>query len=160
MMATQHPFDIRNPPTPMTLARTLALPVASGPRRFSDNLRWLENHKFIKRTKRPGQTAAIQLLDPHGTGQRLSDPRTSKPYVTIPIEFCSGGWLLDLSPTAIAVLFALIERLGGHKVPMYLTQRRRESYSLSHHTWTHGRQELERHGLLKVNRVPQGDDYD
>ena len=77
MMATQSPFDIRNPPTPRTLARTLALPPTGGPRRINDNLRWLEDHHFIERTKRPGQTAAIQLLDPQGTARPV--PK-SAPY--------------------------------------------------------------------------------
>jgi len=58
------------------------------------------------------------------------------------------------------VLFALTERLGGRKVSMYLTRDRRESYGLSHDTWTRGRHELEERGLLRVSRVPQGDDYD
>lgn len=160
MMATQWPFDIRNPPTPMTLARTLALPQTSGPRRINDNLKWLEDHHFIERTKRPGQTAALQLLDPQGTGAPLPNPRRTRPWVTMPIEFWSHGWLLVLSPTGIAVLFALTERLGGRKVSMYLTRLRRESYNLSHDTWTRGRQELEERGLLTVSRVPQGDDYD
>ena len=160
MMATQSPFDIRNPPTPRTLARTLALPPTGGPRRINDNLRWLEDHHFIERTKRPGQTAAIQLLDPQGTGKPLPNPRRTQPWVTMPIEFWSYGWLLALSPTGIAVLFALTERLGGRKVPMYLTRLRRESYDLSHDTWTRGRQELEEQGLLTVSRVPQGDDFD
>jgi hypothetical protein len=160
MMATQVPFDIRNPPTPLTLARTLALPQTSGPRRINDNMKWLEDERFIRRTKRPGQTAAIQLLDPLSVDHPLPDPRRNRPYVRIPIEFWSHGWLLALSPTGIAVLLALAERLGGYQVPMYLTRPRRESYGLSHDTWTRGRHELEDHGLLTVSRVPQGDDYD
>lgn len=160
MMATQIPFDIRNPPTPMTLARTLGLSQTNGSRRINDNLKWLEENHFIKRTKRPGQTAAIQLLDLQGTGRPMPSPRRTQPWVTIPVEFWSQGWLLALSPTSIAVLFALIERLGGLKVPMYLTRSRRLSYGLSHDTWTRGRHELECHGLLRVTRVPQGDDYD
>jgi hypothetical protein len=36
---------------------------------------------------------------------------------------------------------------------------RRASYELSHDTWTRGRQELERAGLLTVKRAPQGDEY-
>lgn len=160
MMATQSPFDIRNPPTPRALARTLALPQASGPRRINDNMKWLEENHFIETTKRPGQTSMIQLLDLRDAQRKMPDPRGSSPYVTIPIEFWTRGWLLDLSPTSIAVLFALAERLGGRKVPMYLTRTRRQSYGLSHDTWTRGRNELEETGLLKVSRTPQGDDFD
>jgi hypothetical protein len=81
------------------------------------------------------------------------------PYVTIPIGFWSYGWLLHLSPVAIAVLFSLREHLGGYKVPRYLLRDRRESYRLSHDTWTRGRHELEDSGLHTVTRVPQGDEY-
>ena len=55
-------------------------------------------------------TAVIQLVDPQDAGTFLEDPRNNIPYVTMPIEFRSRGWLLDLSPTGIAVLFALCER--------------------------------------------------
>src|SRR5262249_3023175 len=114
MIATQRPFDIRKPPTSYTLARTLALPQDSGPRRINSNLKWLERNHFIKRTKRPDGPPAIQLLDPQDSRSvRLPDPRQTRPWVNIPIQFWSLGWLLDLSPTGIAVLFALTERLGG-----------------------------------------------
>jgi hypothetical protein len=43
----------------------------------------------------------------------LSDPHGQRPYVNIPIEFWKYGWLLELSPVAIAVMFSLREHLGG-----------------------------------------------
>ncbi len=76
--------------------------------------------------------------------------------MTIPIGFWSYGWLLHLSPVAIAVLFSLRGHLGGCKVPRYLLRDRREISGLSHDTWTRGRHELEGGGLLTVTRVPQG----
>jgi hypothetical protein len=159
MIATRRPFDIRNPPTPLTLARTLDLAPATGPRRITSNIKWLADHRFIELTKRPGQTSSIQLLDPQGSGSPLSDPHGQRPYVNIPIEFWKYGWLLELSPVAIAVMFSLREHLGGYKAPRYLLRERRESYGLSHDTWTRGRHELEDAGLLAVNRVPQGGEY-
>jgi len=162
MMATRQPFDIRNPPVPTTLARTLDLPPETGPRRITNNLRWLASNGFIVLTKRPGLTAAIQLLDPRSaSGAFLEDPRHGlRRYVSLPIEFWSLGWLLELSPTAIAVMLALSELLGGKTTPRYVLRDRRESYCLSHDTWTRGRKELEAHDLLTVGRVPQGSDYD
>ena len=69
MIATGAPFDIRNPPTAMTLARTLDLPADTGPRRITSNMKWLADNQFIKLTRRPGQTPSIQLLDPEGERQ-------------------------------------------------------------------------------------------
>jgi hypothetical protein len=159
MMATRQPFDIRNPPTARTLARTLDLPPATGPRRITSNMRWLATNRYIALTKRQGLTPAIQLLDPRGTGKPLRDPRHPRPYVSIPIGFWSRGWLVQLSPVAIAVMFVLREVLGGYKASRYVLPDRRESYGLSHDTWTRGRHELEEAGLLKVTRVPQGEEY-
>jgi hypothetical protein len=159
MIATRDPFDIRNPQTAITLARTLDLAPDTGARRITSNMRWLADNRFIELTKRPGQTSAIQLLDPQGSGRPLSDPRRQGPYVSFPIGFWRYGWLLHLSPVAIAVLFALREHLGGSKVPRYMLRDRRESYGLSHDTWTRGRRELEDASLLTVKRVPQGDEY-
>jgi hypothetical protein len=158
MIATRSPFDIRNPPTAITLARTLDLPSSTGPRRITSNMKWLADNHFIQLIKRPGLTPSIQLLDPHGSGRPMSDTRGAR-YVSFPIGFWSYGWLLHLSPVAIAVLFALRELLGGSKVPRYMLRDRRASYELSHDTWTRGRHELERAGLLTVKRVPQGDEY-
>lgn len=161
MMATRAPFDIRRPPTPSALARTLDLSPATGARMINSNLKWLENHDFIRRTKRPGETSAIQLLDPtdprHGP---LPSQRREGLWTTIPLGFWRNGWILDLRPTTIAVLFALAERLGGQKVPLYLTRSRRDSYGLSHDTWTRGEKDLVERGLLEVSRVPQGNDFD
>jgi hypothetical protein len=160
MIATRSPFDIRNPPTAMTLARTLDLPPDTGPRRITSNMKWLADKRFIDLTRRPGLTPSIQLLDPDGSGKPMSDPRIPRPYVSFPIEFWSNGWLLYLSPVAVAVMFALREFLGGSPVPRYMLRDRRASYELSHDTWTRGRQELERAGLLTVKRTPQGGEYD
>jgi hypothetical protein len=159
MIATRQPFDIRNPPTPRTLARTLDLAATTGARRITSNMKWLADKGFIELTKRPGLTSAIQLLDPQGTGKPLPDPRRQAPYVTVPIGFWSHGWLLHLSPVAIAVMFSLRELLGGYTKSRYVLRDRRESYGLSHDTWTRGRHELEDVGLLTVTRVPQGDEY-
>jgi hypothetical protein len=158
MIATRSPFDIRNPPTAITLARTLDLPPGTGPRRITSNMKWLADNHFIELTRRPGLTPSIQLLDPHGSGRPMSDARGGR-YVSFPIGFWSHGWLLHLPPVAIAILFALKELLGGSKVPRYMLRDRLGSYELSHDTWTRGRHELERARLLTVKRVPQGDEY-
>lgn len=79
--------------------------------------------------------------------------------MSIPLGFWSKGWLLELSPVAVAVLFALRERLGGYEQPRYLLPDRRESYGLSHDTWTRGSRELEDNGLLTVSTITEGEEY-
>jgi hypothetical protein len=159
LMATRQPFDIRNPPTPSTFARTLDLAPTTGARRITSNMNWLADHHFIALTKRPGLTSSIQLLDPQGNGAPMGDPRSPMPYVSIPLGFWSRGWLLHLSPVAVAVLFSLSEHLGGYKMPRYMLPDRRESYRLSHDTWTRGSRELEDNGLLTVSTITQGEEY-
>jgi hypothetical protein len=159
MTATRYPYDIRNPPSSAALARTLDLEPATGARRIASNVKWLVDHHFIALTKRPGMTSSIQLLDPQGTGDRMSDPRHPRPYVSISLGFWSQGWLLHLSPVAIAVFFSLRERLGGYKQPQSLLPERRDSYDLSHDTWTRGGRELEHNGLLTVGTTIEGEDY-
>jgi hypothetical protein len=44
----------------------------------------------------------------------MSDPRDRR-WVSFPVGFWSYGWLLHLSPVAIAVLFALQELPGARK---------------------------------------------
>jgi hypothetical protein len=56
-------------------------------------------------------------------------------------------------------LFSLRERLGGYEKPQYLLPERRESYGLSHDTWTRGSRELEDIGLLTVSMITQGEEY-
>jgi hypothetical protein len=103
---------------------------------------------------RSGQTAWQRPVDPGGPA------RGNGRYVTIPIVFWSRGWLLALSPTGTAVLFALTERLSNRKIPMFLTRFRRESYGpVPRHLDPAGHVNCT-NGLLTVSRVPQGGDYD
>jgi hypothetical protein len=158
MIASQPPFDIRNPRNHHALARVLDLSPDNGPRRVRDNLRWLHKHKFIELKPRPGTHPAIQLLDPLDPSRPLPNPRANRPYVTIPISFWSKAWIIDLPPVAIAVLFALRELLGGVE-PTFMFSDRRESYHLSHDTWTRGVAELKEREILNVHRVPEGGDF-
>ena len=130
-------------------------------------MKWLAANRFIELTKRPGLTPSIQLLDPLWSGKPLppwdqqADGRSPpQPLRDLPHRFWSHGWLLHLSPVAIAVMFALREHLGGKpNGARYMLRDRRDSYELSHDTWTRGTRELKEVGLLTVKRVPQGDEY-
>ena len=158
MMATRAPHNIRNPPTPMTWARLLALPVDSGRRRVNSNLTWLEKNGFITLQPRTAAPSAITLLSASGDGGAYTRPISR--YVGMPIELWTQGWLIDLSPTALALLLVLKELQGGHQIPRYVTRHRRDAYCLSPDTWTRATKELEHHELLEVSRTPQGSDFD
>jgi hypothetical protein len=67
-------------------------------------MKWLSDHGFIRLTKRPGLTPAIQLLDPYGSGYPLENPRSSRTWVTIP---------------------SVREHLGGYETPRYMLRDRR-----------------------------------
>ncbi|MGW6983671.1 hypothetical protein ACWGE1_30220 [Streptomyces sp. NPDC054932] len=161
MMATAAPFDVKRPPTPQAWSRLLLLPKESGPRRIANNIKWLSEKGFIELGPRRGYApCAIQLLSMDGKGGEFERASLMGRYVGVPIQFWTNGWILALSATAIALLFALLESQGGHATPRYVTKDRRESYGISHNSWTEGRKELERHKFLTVTRVPQGSDFD
>ncbi|WP_406089993.1 hypothetical protein [Kitasatospora purpeofusca] len=161
MMATKQPYDLKAPRTPAGWARLLGLPPDTGPRRIASNLKWLGDSGMIKLTPRWGAPSAIAVLDPSNPGKPYgSTPINHGRYVGMPIGLWRNGWIIDLSATALALLFALLEHQGGYKVPRYVTTERRSRYGLSHGTWTRARAELEQHQILQVTRVPQGSDFD
>ncbi|RZD83260.1 hypothetical protein [Streptomyces albidoflavus] len=160
MMATGKPYDLRTPPSPNGWARMLALDPKKGPRRVSSNLKWLADNNFIRLEPQWGRPSAITLLSAAGSGEEYSQPRDGGRYVGVPLGFWIHGWILSLSPTATAVLFALIEALGGHSEARYIPTARRQRYGLSADTWTKARKELEIRSLLVVKREPQGTFYD
>ena len=161
MMATRHPYDLSNPPSPNHWSELLALPADAGPRRVSSNIKWLGKNNFIRLTPRPGRPAVITLLDPSGGGEPYVRPMTQgRRYVGVPVEFWRHGWLLALSATATALLLVLLEHQGGYEKARYVMRDRRARYGLSADTWTLARKELEQHRLLHVSRTPQGSSFD
>ncbi|KQX33174.1 hypothetical protein ASD97_32935 [Streptomyces sp. Root63] len=160
MMATGKPYDLRKPPGPNGWTRMLALDPKTGPRRVASNLKWLADQQLIDLQPQWGRPAAITLLSADGDGKEYTQPREEGRYVGMPVEFWTQGWLLQLSPTATALLFVLREALGGHSEPQYIPTTRRNRYGLSSDTWTKARKELEAQGLLAVKHEPQGTFYD
>ncbi|GAA1915973.1 hypothetical protein GCM10009716_26580 [Streptomyces sodiiphilus] len=160
MMATAEPHDIRRPPVPYAWARMLALPPETGPRRVTNNLKWLSRNGFIELEARRGSTPAIKLVSLEAPDLPYVRASTQGRYIGIPLEFWRNGWILRLSPTGIALLFTLLESQGGYEEARYVTSERRDTYGLSHNTWTKGRKELEQYGFLTVKRTPQGTDFD
>jgi hypothetical protein len=157
LMATSRPYDISMPPTPHSWVQLLDLPRATGARRISANLKWLEENSYIRSRPRRGAPARIVLLNADGSGKQYTRPMPKERYVGLPLDLWKHGWLLELSPTGLAVLIALLDLRGAFGERAYLTHERRESYGLSPDTWTRARKELERFELLTVTRTPLGD---
>ena len=141
MIATRSPFDIRNPPTAITLARTLDLPPGTGPRRITSNMKWLADKHFIELNRRSGLTPSIQLLDPHGSGRPMSDTR-------------GGRFVSSPSGSGATAGYCTCPRRHRGPVRPERAPRRLESApvhvpgspgerQLSHDTWTRGRHELD-----------------
>ncbi|MCH0542076.1 hypothetical protein I3F58_21435 [Streptomyces sp. MUM 203J] len=164
MMATKEPFNLRKPPTPKAWARMLNLDPRKGDRRVQRNLKWLAENDFIKLEPRWGGPAEIRLLSAAGNGREYVRPIEQKEnrgrYVGIPAEFWTQGWILELTPTAVALLLVLREALGKQEEPQYIPTDRQRRYGLSPDTWTKANKELQRHGLLTVAREIQGSTYD
>lgn len=161
LRATDEPYDVRNNPTPATWAEMLCLedPKGKGARRVTSAFKWLEREKLVELKPRAGRTPEVQLLDPTGSSRPLEGGFDSgERYVSVPHELWLRGWIFELRETSLAVLLVLMDRLYKAKFPQFITRERRESYGLSEDTWTRGIRELTDRGLLKVGRVPVGDD--
>lgn len=158
--ATQEPHDVRNNPTPATWAEMLCLtdPKGKGARRVTSAFKWLESQKLVALRPRAGRTPVVQLLDPTGNGGPYG---TAGQWVSVPQELWLRGWIFELRETGLAVLLVVLDLLYGAsaKEARFVTPERRKNYGLSEDTWTRGIGELRDHGLLKVGRIPIGDDF-
>jgi len=137
----------------MYWARLLALDPEHGPRRASDGLKWLSTNGYIELTPRKGNLPAVQLMDPK-TGKGFVRP--VRDFVEVPLGLWSRGWIIDLSATGLALLFALLHARGPHRSPRYIPPATKELYGLSVDTWTRATHELIDANLLQVDRTPQG----
>ena len=158
MMATRQPFDIRTPPTPAGWTTMLGLSEQHGPRRIGESLRWLRNNHYIQLTHRAAAPASIGLLHASGDGSDYRRPALESRYIRLPITLWNQGWILDLSAVELAILMVLLDSQGGQARPYFVTKQRRETYGLSHDTWTKGANGLKDHGLLTIDRSPLGTD--
>lgn len=139
-------------------ARLLDLDQPAGARRVAQALKWLTANELISRSARVGKTDEITVLDPGGSGDEWG-PVGSR-WVTVPIDFWSGGWILELSARAVAVYLLLRELTGGSKDPVgeFMAGHRKRQYGMSDDTWTRATKELVAAGPLQIVIEPVGDD--
>ncbi|MFD7652850.1 hypothetical protein ACFV4N_02575 [Actinosynnema sp. NPDC059797] len=164
MAATRHPYDMRTPPTPGYWAEMLAVAGAQPSRRMADALRWLDKEGFVKLTPRKGAPPQITLLTPQAPGEPGIEYKrpvdAGEWYISLPLELWTNGWIIDLPATSLALLMVIRDVQRAKTQFSYVPSGERDLYGLSSDTWTRGRNDLERRGLLEVKRVPQGGEFD
>ena len=150
LMATRQPYELRDPPAAYWFADMLGLPdhETLGARRVGEALAWLEKERFIERTRRPGKTSMIKLLQ-HG-----STSAAGGRYVQAPLDLWQQGWLLTLPARGIGIYLVLKEATGGRADhAAVLSGTRKAQYYLSDETWARGAKDLEDAGLLLVEEI-------
>ncbi|MGU3645182.1 hypothetical protein ACLBXX_09460 [Microbacterium sp. C23T] len=158
MQASSVPRTIP-PKTSAAYARLISLDARTGPRRVNDALRHLDERGLIHRELRTGRAPQITVLNPNGSGDDWPD-RTEDRWITVPLEFWSGGWIFRMSARAIAAYISLRELLGGskHKDGQFMSGFRKGQYGISDDTWTRALKELKELGVLIETIEPGGDD--
>jgi hypothetical protein len=161
LLAAKPPHDVRRiPARAWAEALDLPDPYGLGARRVSDALDWLNEAKMITVQRERGATPVMTLLDPTGNGRKY---KRYIPYVQVPLGFWREQWIVRLSGSAVALLIALLDLQGGKKSRQdapWLPTRQRARYGLSDDTWTRASKELVEQGLLTIDRIPQGRDFD
>lgn len=119
----------------------------AGTRRIERALKSLAAQRFIILTKESRQHhAKISVIHPAGGTH-------TPPYITLPIELWSHGWITELSARALAVYVTLrLVTVGkepgeGQHVPPY----ERDRIGLSNDTWQRGTRELTALGILEIS---------
>lgn len=164
MLAVREPFDVGiRLSSPLQWAERVGLAGSTRTRVLNYNMKWLADKQYIKRERRTGAAPQISLLDIGGTGAVYRSPRLGGPWVNLPTELFANGWLVHLSPVALAVVMMLENQRAREKatpergvnVPGY----DRERYGLSENTWYHGAHELRDAGLVGIEReqMEEGD---
>jgi hypothetical protein len=163
LIAARHPHDIKQVPA-RTWADMLGLadPEGLGARRVSDALQWLAKNNFIHLASRRGTPPTVTLRS--ALGDNTPFRRGIGVYLGVPIGLWEQYWITRLSGTGLAMLLVLLDLQGGKTKsksnPPSLPGPKRRRYGLSDATWTRGRHELERLGLLTVKKTPQGEVFD
>ena len=160
LLGVRHPHHVPGSPSSWAQALGLEDPLVNGARRVRDAMTWLAKQQFIRVDKTPGKEPECVLLSPLGTGGDYERPSPAARYIRVPATMWQNGWIVTLSGTALAMWLILAEMQGGREDQDVWVQpdEARERYGLSEDTFTSGISEIERHGLVKVTKQPQGAD--
>ncbi len=161
LLAVKAPHKVTFPPRAWAEMLALDDPDLNGARRINDALNWLAGRELIAISREPGKPPTVALRDEAGSGSRYRRPGrvTYYTWASIPVEFWSHGWILNLSASAVACLLILLELDRGKRQENRSVAPRRlaESYGLSPETWKKGTQELEAKELVGISRATTGE---
>lgn len=87
-----------------------------------------------------GVGPVVQVVHPTGAIQA--------PYITLPLELWSNGWINVMTARALYVYVCLRLLLGNNAQAKYVSVWDREGFAMSDDTWHRGVAELERLGLV------------
>lgn len=125
----------------------------AGTRRIKRALKALEadtvpGGPLIKRRVERGRGPVIQVVPPPG--------EMRPPYITLPIELWSRGWINVMSARSLYVYVCLrlmfVSKRDGD--PVHVSVWERERFAMNDDTWQRGVAELERLGLIRSTIAP------
>jgi hypothetical protein len=121
------------------------------------NLEWLAAHKYIEIERRGPYQPLITLLNSDGSGAPYVRATRPGHHFNLPALAFTRGWLVHLSPVAMAVRMMLEnqEYLLGQPAEIVVPGYDRDRYKMSEDAWRLGVRELQRNSLIKVTRVPE-----
>ncbi|MEN0102007.1 MAG: hypothetical protein AAGC90_03695 [Curtobacterium sp.] len=141
---------------PPRLARMLALPEETGPRRVADAMRWLVRNRFITISPQTGTPGQLLLQDGGDPASDLASSDQHGRYISVPIELWTSGLILGMSGRELAIYIALLDvtydngegAMSGHQ---------KRQYGISDDTWTRAVRELRRRRMIAVRKKVDDD---
>lgn len=171
--AANPPYDVSYPARAWASLLDLDDPETNGARRIVDAISWLGEHKFLRLERRQGRPTRMFLLREDGSGEPYAPPGKELEqlradnispkvdafkenlYLQLPNTFWTKGWLAGLSGPAIAMLLALMaeQRDKPPQTELWFSPNQaKRRFGLSEDTRTAGLRELQKAGLITVQR--------
>lgn len=120
--------------------------LGSGTRRVKRAMMSLHAAGYIVRTPRPGYPPHLEVRHP-------TEPARA-PYITLPLELWSGGWINVLSARALVAYICLRLMLPGEPddVGVHISRWDRGRLHVKDDTWQRAVKELESHNVVRTER--------
>ncbi|MCV7532470.1 helix-turn-helix domain-containing protein [Micrococcus luteus] len=154
MKATRAPHTTKVRTTELAEMLHAAGATDAGKRKIAREIKKLEDPAFpmLQMEREPGRVPTATVLHPDGSGEQWDVAQLPHPYITLPIELWTNGWILVLTPRALGLFIALRELTNGRtpRNTAWVDPIRKKQYGLSKATWTRATAELQDAGLLTV----------